>query len=102
MQNSGLMRGRQTISDAGQQLGDILPIPRLPLSPRFESAAVNELRHQILPAGKFTHVIDAENMRMIERRRHLRFALKSPASRRIASQISASVRSRKAGRSSPI
>src|SRR5580704_14373224 len=37
----------------------------------------------MLPAVKFTHVIDAENMRMIERRRHLRFALKSPASRRI-------------------
>ena len=33
VQNAGLMRGRQTIRDAGQQLRDILPISRLPFEP---------------------------------------------------------------------
>ena len=87
VQNTGLMGGGQTIGDAGQQLGDILPIARLPLNPVLERAAVDEFGHQILPAVEFTYVIDGEDVRMIERRRHLRLALKSPASCRIGEVV---------------
>jgi len=83
VQDTGLMGGCQAIGDTGQQLGHVLPTARLPLNPVLERTAVDEFGGQILPAVEFAHVVDSENMRMIERRRHLRLALKAAAGSRV-------------------
>jgi hypothetical protein len=41
--------------------------------------SVDEFGHQILPAFKLAHVVDREDVRVIQRRRHLRFLLKVAA-----------------------
>ena len=63
----------------GQQLRHILPAHLSRLRPGFEGTPVDEFGHQILPAFKLAHIVDREDVRVIQRRRHLRFLLKAAA-----------------------
>ena len=63
---------------AREQLDNLTRLTPLPASPLAERAAIDELGDQILAALKITRVVNGEDVGMVERRSHLRFALKPP------------------------
>jgi hypothetical protein len=64
-------------------LRDIFPVPGLPPNPILNGAAVDVFGHQILAAFEIAHIVYRKDVRVIERRSHLRFALKSLSGGRI-------------------
>src|SRR5262249_60438417 len=83
VQNAGFGRRRQATGHASHQLADVAPARRLPLNPVLQRPAVDKLGYQILPALEFAYVVYRQNVRMIERRCHLRLALESPPGSRV-------------------
>ena len=83
VENAGLMGGREPIGDAGQQLDRLAPVALRFSCPVSERAAIDELGDEILPALELARVVDREDVRMIERRDRLRFALEAAARGRI-------------------
>ena len=79
MQNTRLMRGGKAICHSKQQLHDVLPGTLFGAGPVFESAAVDEFSNQELTPFEFAGIVYREDMRMIQRRSHLRFALEAAA-----------------------
>ena len=86
MQDPGRVRRCQPVAHAHQQVDDLPPRPRLRPGPILERAAVDELGDQILPAVDLAGIVHRENVRMVERGRHLRFLLKA-AARRFVSKV---------------
>ena len=82
MQNAGLVRRGEAVGDAGQQLDRLAPAV-CALRPVPERAAVDELGDEILPALELAGVVHGQDVRMIERRRRLRFALEAAARGRV-------------------
>ena len=78
VQDARLVRGRDRVRDAGQQLDDRPPAVR-PSRPLPQRAAVHVLGDQVLPLAILAGVVHGHDVRMIQRRRHLRFALEAPA-----------------------
>ena len=83
VQNAGLVRRGESVGDAGQQLDDLAPAARRSSCPIPERAAVDELGDQILTALELARIVHGENVRMIERRSRLRFALEAAARGRV-------------------
>ena len=78
MQNAGGVSSREAVRHARQQLDDLPPGARRGARPVLQCAAVDELRDDVLAPFVLADVVDRENMRMIQCRGHLRFALKAP------------------------
>ena len=79
MQDSGGVRCGQAVGYAGQQLHDLPPARVLTLCPFLERAGVNVFRYEILAPLELPDVMHCHNVRMIQRRGHLRLTLESPA-----------------------
>ena len=84
MQNPRSVSGGESIGDAGQQFDDLATAPLLGSEPGVERAAVHELGDEVLALIEFAGIVDGEDMRMVERGRHLRLALEAPPRRGIA------------------
>src|SRR6059036_1901334 len=82
MQDSGCVRRGQAVGHSHQYLHDLPPGAFLGAGPIFERAAIDELGDQVLAALKITRVVNGEDVGMVERRSHLRFALEAPAGSR--------------------
>jgi hypothetical protein len=81
------MRRGKTVGDADQQIDDLAPRPILGLRPLPQGPGVDEFRDEVLLAFDLPDVVDSQNVWMIQRRRHLRLALKPPASAQIQKVI---------------
>ena len=81
VQDSGGVRGRQSVGYAGQQLHRLTPPALLLFGPRLECPAVHELGHQVLPALEIASVVDGQDVRVVERGGHLCLSLKAAARR---------------------
>ena len=79
MKNARRMRSCQAVRNTDDQLDDLSPCPHRSGSPLFQRAAIDELGHEILPPVELADVVHRENVGMIQRRCHLRFALETPA-----------------------
>jgi hypothetical protein len=77
MEDSRVVRGGQGVGDADQQVEDLPPAARRRIPPCLQRSAVHELGDEVLTAGKFSGVVDREDVRMIESRRELRLALEA-------------------------
>ena len=53
------------------------------MPPIVERAAVDELAHDVLPSVVLADVVDRDDVRMIERRRDLRFSLETASRGRV-------------------
>ena len=76
------MRGHEPVADTGQQLGRLPPWPEL-LQPQSQRAAVEQLGHHILPILELAGIEDGDEVRVIERRGQLGFALEPAAPGRV-------------------
>ena len=83
MQNAGGVRRGQAVRDAHEQLDDLPPRPLFGSGPSAKRASVDKFGDQVLAPIELACVVDGQNMRMIERRGHLRFALEAAAGRGI-------------------
>ena len=83
MQHAGRVGRREAVGDAREELDDLPPSACAALRPVLERAAVDELRDDVLAAVVLADVVHREDVRMIQRRGHLRFALEAPPSRRV-------------------
>src|SRR5437899_919892 len=83
MRDSRRVRGRQTIGYASQQLHNLAPSALLGAGPILQRAAVDKLRNQILPTLELVRIVDRKNVRMVQRRGHLRLALEAASRRHI-------------------
>jgi len=85
MQNPARVRGAQTVGYHHQHFHDLPPGALVFASwgsgPVFERAAVDVFRNQVLLAFDLTRIVDRKDLRVIQRGRHLRFALEPPAGR---------------------
>jgi hypothetical protein len=76
MQNAGCVRGSQSVGHANQQVDD-LPPGTLLTRPIAQRASIYELGDQVLAALELAGIVNGQYVRMVQRRRHLRFALES-------------------------
>jgi hypothetical protein len=86
VQNSGLVRHGEPIGDAGQQLDRLAPTVSSS-RPVPERAAVDEFGHQVLAALELARIVHREDVRVIEGRSRLCFALEPAAAVRIGERI---------------
>ena len=68
----------KTIRYTGQQLDSLFPSPLMLFGPIVERPGIDVLRDQILAPIELSHVIDSDNVRVIQGRRHSCFPLESP------------------------
>jgi hypothetical protein len=87
MQHAGGVRRRERVRHADQELRHLPPRTRLGMPPLLQRAAVDEFRDEILRARVFADVVHCDDVRMIERRRQLGFALKAPAGARVEKRL---------------
>ena len=87
VEDTGGVSDGEPVGDTREELDDLPPRATLASDPPLERAAVDVLRDQVLPACHFARVVYGQDMGMIQRRGHLRLALKSPASRSIRERI---------------
>ena len=80
MQNAGGMSCGERIGHAEQQLPNLSPGSLLRCGPVPQRAAFQILHDQVLPVLPLSHIMNSENMRMIQRRCCLRFPLETSAS----------------------
>src|SRR5215471_16790566 len=83
MQNVGIVRGGEGIRDAGQQVYDLMRLALLPGRPVAEGTCFDEFGDQVLAAFKLPRIVDRNDVRMVQRRGHLGFALEPAQARRI-------------------
>ena len=83
MQDAGRVRGREAVGDARQQLDDLPPGARRRARPIAQRAAVDELRDDVLAPFVLADVVHREDVRMVQRGGHLRFALEAPPRLRV-------------------
>ena len=81
MDDTGRVCSPETISDSDEEIDDLPRRPLFHVCPVSERASVEELRDEILTAFEFADVVNRQNVRVVERRCHMRFTLE-PASRR--------------------
>ena len=80
MQNPRVVSLRESVGHACQQFYDLPPRALLGFRPILQRAAVHVFGDKVLPAFDLTYIVYRQNVRMIERRRRLCFALKPAAS----------------------
>ena len=83
MQDSSGVRGGQPVGHSSEQLHDLPPARLLALRPVLQRAAIDELGDDILAPFELPDVMHRQNVRMVQRRGHLRLALEPPARRRV-------------------
>jgi hypothetical protein len=83
MQDPGLMRRGESVGDAGEQFDDVPPRSLFGAAPGAERPAIDILGDQILTSLMLAHVVDGDDVGMVERGGHLSLALKAPSRRRI-------------------
>ena len=71
------MSGFERFSDLPRDRQCLVEGNRAPRDPLRQNLAVNELHHQRRDAIRFFDAVDRGDVRMIERREHLRFATES-------------------------
>jgi hypothetical protein len=79
VQNTGRVGGGQPVGGACEQFHNLSPRAVFGLGPIPERAAVYELGDDVMTTFELADVMNGEYVRMIERRGHLRLALKAPA-----------------------
>jgi hypothetical protein len=80
VQDAGAVRGGEAVGDACEQLERVAPVALRGVNPILERSAVDELRDEILTIVELAGVVDGDDVRMVQRRGRLRFALE-PAPR---------------------
>src|SRR5262249_44338187 len=83
MEDIRFMSGSKGIRNTREQVDNFPYVTPLLRSPVRERAAVNKLGDQILPTVELADIINGQNVRMVQSRRHLGFSLNLPAPRRI-------------------
>jgi hypothetical protein len=78
--------GRKSVGHTEQQPDHVMPGARFAPNPFLERAAVDEFSDQVLAAVELAGVVHGEDVRVIERRSRLRFALEPATSGRIRQQ----------------
>jgi hypothetical protein len=81
MQHACRVRSRKRIGDTGEQLRDVAPRAPRAVRPVAQRSAVDELGDEVLVLLEFAGIVDREDVRVIQRRGHLRFALEAPQRR---------------------
>jgi hypothetical protein len=74
---AGRVRGRQPVGHADQKVDDLAPRARPGPRPCLERATVDKLCDEVLAAIHLADVVDRKDMRVIERRERMRFALEA-------------------------
>ncbi len=87
VQDPGGMCGCQAVGHAGQDLDDLTPRASFRVGPVLEGAAVHELGHEVLAALELANVVHGQNVRVIERRGRLCFALEPAAPRGVGNVL---------------
>ena len=87
VQDAGVVRRGEPIGDTGQQLDGLAPAALRSSRPIPERAAVDELGDQILPALELARVVHRDDVRVIERRGGLGFALEAAARGRVGELV---------------
>ena len=86
MQNSSAVGTGEGVRDADQQFDTLPPAGFCIFYPLPKRAAIDEFADQLLAPIELANIMHGNDVRMIERRRHLRFLLEA-ASARLVSEI---------------
>jgi hypothetical protein len=73
------MSRSKAISHTRQQLDDLAPGALFLADPVFERSALDEFGDEVLTFSELSHIMNGQDVRMIERGRHLRLALETPS-----------------------
>jgi hypothetical protein len=84
MQNARFVRCAKSICSANEQFGNLLPVAWFAPRPIVEGSTVYEFHNEIWNVFEFASIVHRENVRMVQRRRELHFALEPFAQTRIA------------------
>src|SRR3954451_13793374 len=80
MKNPDCVRCRKAVRHAYQQLNRFPPRPPL-TRPIAHGSTRNQLRHDVRASVTIADIVNNQDMRVVQRRRHLRFAAKPTYSR---------------------